>query len=62
MIINHPLNIPHDLPIPPMRLRSHHLYTMTPRLKDSRRLRMQHKRDGEQAFDPFCCSSVLVLK
>lgn len=60
MVINHPFNIPHNLPIPPMSLLGHHLHAMTSRFKDACWLGVQDKRDGEEAFDPFCLLSVPI--
>jgi hypothetical protein len=54
VIINHMLNIQHNLSVSPMSLCGHLLHTTAPRLEDPGWLGIQHKRYRQQPFDPFC--------
>jgi hypothetical protein len=61
MVINHELDITHNLCITAVRL-VRHLSNARTISKDSGGLRVKNKRDCEEAFDPFCCLVSWVVK
>lgn len=61
MIINHELDITHNLCITAVRF-VRHLSNARAISKDSGGLRVKNKGDCEEAFDPFCCLVSWVVK
>lgn len=61
MVINHELNITHNLCITAVRLIGH-LSNAGTISKDSGGLGVEHKRDCEETFDPFCDVVSWVVK
>lgn len=51
MVINHPLHIPHNLPIPPTRSIDVLVYGFC--FVDAGWLRVEDEGHGEEPFDPF---------
>lgn len=61
MVINHELDITHNLCITAVRLVGH-LSNAGAISKDTGGLRVKNERNCEEAFDPFCCVVSLVVK
>jgi hypothetical protein len=59
MVIDHVLNIQHNLGVSPMSLCGHLGNATAPCLEDTSRLRIEHKRNRQQSLDPFCEASAV---
>ena len=53
MIVNHELDIAHDLGIPAVSLVHHAIPVHFLLSKDARGLGIEYKRDGQETLDPF---------
>lgn len=60
MVEDEPLNIAHDLPIALMCIMGHGEQQVAPFIVHGRGMRVQHKRDGQQAFDPLNLTQSII--